>query len=61
MLIRTCGRRRSATLAAVDEPARDELGRRGVSGRELEVLAAVAERMTNAEIAARLHIVDANG
>ena len=58
---------RSATLAAVDEPGREELDRRAVSGRELEVLDrravsgrelevldAVAEGLTNAEIAARL-------
>lgn len=45
---------RSATLAAVDEPGREALDRRGVSGRELEVLDAVAEGLTNAEIAARL-------
>jgi DNA-binding NarL/FixJ family response regulator len=38
----------------VDEPGREALGRRGVSRRELEVLAAVAERLTNAEIAGQL-------
>ena len=38
----------------MDEPAREELDRRGVSSREFDVLEAVAERMTNAEIAARL-------
>ncbi len=38
----------------MDEPAREELGRRGVTRREVEVLEAVAERLTNAEIAARL-------
>ena len=45
---------KSATLANVDEPTREELDRRGVTRRELEVLVAVAERLTNAEIAARL-------
>jgi DNA-binding NarL/FixJ family response regulator len=38
----------------VDEPGREALGRRGVTGRELEVLDAVAEGLTNSEIAARL-------
>ena len=54
MLVRTCGGRRSATLADVDEPTREELDRRGVSSREFDVLEAVADRLTNAEIAARL-------
>jgi DNA-binding NarL/FixJ family response regulator len=41
-------------MVDVDEPAREELDRRGVSSREFDVLEAVADRMTNAEIAARL-------
>ena len=40
----------------MDEPVRDVLGQRGVTRREAEVLDALAERLTNAEIAARLHV-----
>ncbi len=44
----------SAILRVVDGPSRDELHRRGVSDRELEVLDALAERLSNAEIARHL-------
>ena len=40
----------------MDEPAGDVLGRPGVTGREAEVLDALAERLTNSEIAARLGV-----
>ena len=40
----------------MDEPTREELGRRGVTRRELDVLDAVAERLSNAEVATRLFV-----